>query len=701
MESARPAAPPEAATAPALPGDPLERILMRVRLRAQRRAHWLRGLWQSEADIARPRGISHAAADACLESWDAPAAEQAWQATGGARELAEPLGLVEAALRADTSSRLCQLERIFGLDAEESDLLQACLAAALDPSLARGFAYLQDHAARSYVTAELVERLFDHGRRRVFAPESALRRWQLVSAEPVGPGEPAALTLDPLVRDWLCGQHRLDEELVDVARIRAPLPPLEGWPVDELATRLRRALDGDEHTAPTSVRLRIAGSAGSGRRTLAACVAAALGLPLLVVDADRISGEDWSRAFLRAQRQAFLDGCALAWIGESLAQRPWPDWIAGFPVQFLIAEPASAQPPAPPAAAIDVVFEMPVPQLAQRQALWRAFVPAARTWSDDATATLAARYRPTLAEMAELGRTPIATPGEAAAQVRESSRHRLGELACFVECPFVWDDLVLPRSLLDALGDFAFEAQDRVAFWEQKAARRLFPQGQGLFALLVGPPGTGKTMAAQVVAAELGLDLFRISLAAVVSKYVGETSKNLQRILSRAEHMDVVLLFDEADALFGKRTDINDAHDRFANTDTDYLLQAIEAYRGIALLATNKRANVDAAFVRRLRYVLEFPKPDAAQRRELWRRLVAELAGAERAQVLDSELALLAQSIETTGAQIKYAVLAALFSARRATEPLGLAHLVHGLERELLKEGRALNERDRERLLRR
>jgi SpoVK/Ycf46/Vps4 family AAA+-type ATPase len=202
-------------------------------------------------------------------------------------------------------------------------------------------------------------------------------------------------------------------------------------------------------------------------------------------------------------------------------------------------------------------------------------------------------------------------------------------------------------------------------------------------------------MAAQVLAAHLGLDLFRISLAAVVSKYVGETSQNLQRVLARAEHMDAVLLFDEADALFGKRTEIRDAHDRFANTDTNHLLQAIEAYRGVALLASNKKANIDGAFLRRIRYVLEFPKPDAQQRRALWQRLVRELCGDVRPS--DLGLDVLAEAIELTGAQIKHAVLTAAFAARRDETPVTRAHILHGIERELLKEGRALTARERER----
>jgi SpoVK/Ycf46/Vps4 family AAA+-type ATPase len=249
------------------------------------------------------------------------------------------------------------------------------------------------------------------------------------------------------------------------------------------------------------------------------------------------------------------------------------------------------------------------------------------------------------------------------------------------------------------LEDLVYEARERVAFWEEPAARRLFPQGRGLVGLFSGPPGTGKTMAAQVIAASLQLDLFRIDLSSVVSKYVGETSQNLERILSRAEGMDIVLFFDEADALFGKRTEIKDAHDRFANTDTNYLLQAIENYGGVALLATNKKDNIDLAFIRRLRYVLEFPRPNVEQRLRIWRQILGELAGEDCLRRLAGDLETLAGGVEMTGSQIKFSVLAALFAARREGVPLNMHHLLRGLDRELTKEGRGLSDRERERLL--
>jgi ATP-dependent 26S proteasome regulatory subunit len=602
----------------------------------------------------------------------------------------ETLAALEAEMRAEAASPLARLERIFALDARELDYVEACLAFDADPSIGRLLALLAGDAQRPYPTEPLLARLYGHGLHRVIIPESPLARWRLVRADPVAAGEPAVVTLDPLVRDWLVDQRRLDEVLVGRARLTPPREPLSRWTVDEACDWIRDVVTNGGHA-----RLHVVGSPGSGRRTFAACVAERFGLPLLAVSSDGIPDETWSDLVLAATRQAFLDGCALAWYGDDAAERRWPALPALFPIQFLVREVGAAS---PLPGAIDRTIELPSLEVAERAAMWRLHVPHAAEWESDDLLPLAAHHRLTPGEIAAIGARRPSTTADAARFVREGSRHRLGELAQWVESPFAWDDLVTPASIRDALEDLVYEARNRATFWEQPAARRLFPQGRGLFALFTGNPGTGKTMAAQVVAAALGLDLFRISLATVVSKYVGETAKNLQRTLARAEEMDAVLLFDEADALFGKRTEIKDAHDRFANTDTNYLLQAIEAYRGVALLASNKKANIDPAFTRRLRWVLEFPRPDAAQRRTLWVRLLSELAGESSCAALASRLDVVADTIEVTGAQIKYAILTALFAARRDGGELAPRHLVRGLERELMKEGRALSDRDRGRI---
>jgi hypothetical protein len=349
---------------------------------------------------------------------------------------------------------------------------------------------------------------------------------------------------------------------------------------------------------------------------------------------------------------------------------------------------------------VDHRIEMPVLALEERRRLWLQLVPAASKWPADALEALIQRHQTDIGQIATAAEKAIDTVAEASDLLRSMFRHRLGNLAQQMTCAFQWEDLIVPDWIRLSLEDFAFEASERALLWERPEAQRLFPQGRGLVALFTGPPGTGKTMAAQVIARDLQLDLFRIDLSTVVSKYIGETSKNLERILSRAQRMDAVLLFDEADSLFGKRTDVKDAHDRFANADTNYLLQAIEQYPGVAILASNKKANIDAGFTRRLRYVIDFPKPDAPQRLQLWRRVVSELVGSACVATLDSDLGRLAEAVELTGAQIKYAILSAIFIAHRENTEVTLKHLMRGLERELMKEGHGLGRQAQDKLKR-
>ncbi|MGH6919071.1 MAG: ATP-binding protein, partial [Geminicoccaceae bacterium] len=326
--------------------------------------------------------------------------------------------------------------------------------------------------------------------------------------------------------------------------------------------------------------------------------------------------------------------------------------------------------------------------------------PESVAWPAHELERLVTRYQLNVGDIAAVARRVPGGARDAADFARELTRQRLGELGHLLDCLFTWDDLVLPDRLRQGLEDFAFEARDRATFWEMAGARRLFPRGTGLVGLFSGPPGTGKTMAAQIVAAELEMDLFRIDLASVVSKYIGETAKHLRQIFARAARMNAVLLFDEADALFSKRTDVSDAHDRYANADTSYLLQLLEEYRGIVILATNKKQNIDPAFIRRVRYVFDFPRPDVAERRRIWRQVISELCGKETLQGLAGTIDALGANVDLSGAQIKGAVLASIFAARRRREPLAMPHLLQGLERELGKEGRTLGSREQERLLR-
>ena len=691
----RPAQAARDAPRPPAPGAVVELVLARVRLRASLRAQWLRSLWPVEQGPVSGWSITHAEVDIYLGDRDNPEDEAAWIRRETDEAQRDQLAGIEASLEQDTSSRLAHLCHVFGLGPAERDLVQLCLAAAVDPSLLRVYAYLQDNAARTFATDPLAARLFGHRLPLVIDPDSPLLRWAIIVGTDSGPAEPPARTLDPAVRDWLLGSAALDPDLTDIARIQPVLPAIGEWPVDDTVVALDRWLACDP---PTPVRVRLAGSPGSGRRTFAAVVAARLGLPLLAIDAPGLETEQFARIYLKAQQQAFLDRCAIAFaFSQPPADRALPEVMAHFPLQFMIIETASWSPPPP--GAVDYLVELSAASLETRRQLWQAYAPWSADWPQPELETLISQHRSRPADLALIGRRGPSSPARTGEILSNVARESLGDLARRLECPFRRDDLVLTATVQSALDDLLFEARDRSALWEQPAARRLFPQGRGLLALFCGPPGTGKTMSAQVIAAILGVDLFRIDLATVVSKWVGETSRNVDRLLRRAAGQDVILLFDEADALFGKRTDIKEANDRFANTDTGYLLQAIESYEGIALLSTNRKRDIDPAFQRRIRYVLDFPMPDAAERLKLWRTLVAELAGADRADALAPGLDQLAATVEVAGAQIKFAVLSAVFAARRDGTPVELAHLLHGLERELGKEGRPLAGRVRERVI--
>lgn len=669
----------------------VELVLKRVRLRARRRAAWLAYL--QNGDGPSGEAVWGASLEACLDDRDTQEREAAWYGGSEALQpLNEELAQVELALAGSPGAGLHQLGSLFRLSEPEMDLLQACLALAVDPALATVYGYLQHSLARGYATEPFAARLFGHGRRSLWNPGGPLALWKLVVAGEAPPGEPCPLTMDPLVTDWLHGELRMDPALVGLLHFVEPRQPLEGWPVDAAVHSIQRVLDHG-----SSVRVLLTGAPWSGRRTFAATVAARFRIQTLSIDTSEVQDSDWPDIYMRSQRMAVLGGTALVWHGSRL-DRSWSGTVAPAPIQFAACDLDQVVTPCDHV--IDHPMEMPALTLDERRGLWKSALPESAAWPANELENLVTRYRLNTGDILSVGRRAPASAREAADFARELTRQRLGELGRLLDCPFTWEDLVVPDRLREGLEDFAFEARDRAAFWESPGARRLFPRGRGLVGLFGGPPGTGKTMAAQIIAADLALDLFRIDLAGVVSKYIGETAKHLNRIFARAARMNAVLLFDEADALFTRRTEVKDSHDRYANADTSYLLQLLEEYRGIVILASNKKQNIDPAFTRRVRYVFDFPRPDMAERRRIWHRIVGELCGAESLKRLEATIEALAGTVETSGAQIKNAVLASIFVSRRSREPLAMEHLLRGMERELAKEGRSLGPRERERLMR-
>jgi SpoVK/Ycf46/Vps4 family AAA+-type ATPase len=262
------------------------------------------------------------------------------------------------------------------------------------------------------------------------------------------------------------------------------------------------------------------------------------------------------------------------------------------------------------------------------------------------------------------------------------------ELLSQLPLPFTWDDLVLAPVTLAHLRELEAQARDRGEVLDDWGFSRLTPLGRGTTALFAGPSGTGKTMAAQVLARALGLELYRVDLAGVVSKYIGETEKHLRQVFEACERAPVLLLFDEADALFGKRTQVSDAHDRYANIEIDYVLQRMEQFDGLAVLATNRKGDLDTAFVRRLRFIVDFAPPSAPERERLWRLALAGAADRDGRPLVDElDWSALGRELDLTGAAIKSAALAAAFLARTDGTRIANRHVLAAARRELEKQG--------------
>ena len=253
-----------------------------------------------------------------------------------------------------------------------------------------------------------------------------------------------------------------------------------------------------------------------------------------------------------------------------------------------------------------------------------------------------------------------------------------------VDADYTWDDLVLPSGTMRRLRQLEGAIRHRDEVFGSWAFGRLAGGHTSVRALFAGPSGTGKTMAASVLGSRLGMDVFRVDLSSVVSKYIGETEKNLERILGAAEHGNAILFFDEADALFGKRSEVKDAHDRYANIEVAFLLQRLETFDGIVVLATNLATNLDEAFSRRLHFTIDFPAPDEAARLELWRRAfppAAPVAG-------DVDVDFLASRFVITGGEIRAASLMAAFLAATDRAPISMTHVVLALARLRRQQGR-------------
>jgi hypothetical protein len=608
------------------------------------------------------------------------------------RDLAERFAAEEAAgapVAAGSDLRLWRLARAFGLEALDVDLLLVALAPDLDPRFERLYGYLHDDVSRRRASAGLALELAGGSElagagpaRSRLGPEGALVAGGLLIVE--DPDRPF-LTRSLRVPDRVTA-HLLGDDTPDplVASLLGDSPDVRFGDVGTLARALASGVP----------LVYIRQAHGASGRALARAAFAEAGRAVVDIDLSRLGAGDEPRPIAAAAaREARLRGAGLvAGPVDAISERGVAAVRAfgeASPPVVLVGtrgwDPAwSREPP--------LVLDAPVPDEAQRHALWvSALDGAAPAGFDPAAATRAFRLGPEqvvraarAAHLAAVAAGRDLEQPDIAAGARAQNAAGLERLARRVAPASGWDDLILPRNTELQLREIAARARHRdrvVGEWRMGHAAA---RGRGVTALFAGDSGTGKTLSAEVLAGDLGLDLYVIDLSTVIDKYIGETEKNLDRIFTEADGVNGVLLFDEADALFGKRSEVKDARDRYANVEVAYLLQRMERFDGIAILTTNLRANVDEAFTRRLDAIVDFPLPEEPDRLRLWERNLP--ARVPREGELD--LAFLARQFRVSGGNIRNVCVSAAYFAAAGDRPIAMADLIRATEREYRKLGR-------------
>jgi AAA+ superfamily predicted ATPase len=623
---------------------------------------------------------------------------------------------------------LARLTELFVLTRFEEECLVVCLAPELDRKYEKLYAYLQDDATRKKPGVNLVLNLLCEtlpqklAARAALDPSAPLLKFKLLQVTDGGtegqtPLLARTLKLDDRIASFLLGHRQMDARLERLARIVVPQAnagdTMAAQEFYQRADRFLHAYFKDPQSAGRNVLLYLHGPANSDQRLVVEAVCRNYDLPLLVADVEAIKTGPLpfeQTAWLLA-REATLQSavlclentdCLIAEADKHATElKSLLDAAKTFSRLTFLFGTRHWQPPSFMYDCLYLSVAVPVPDLATCKRLWEEGLAASDRFSPDIdSAVLAGKFRFGLSQIKDAlaAATNLAqwrSPGEwqitvsdLYAACRTQSSPKLGALACKIEPKYTWGEIVLPEDNLAQLKELCEQARHRHRVYGEWGFDRKLSLGKGLNALFSGPPGTGKTMAAEVIASELQLDLYRIDLSQVVSKYIGETEKNLHQIFLEAQAGNAILFFDEADALFGKRSEVKDAHDRYANIEVGYLLQKMEEYEGIAILATNLSQHIDEAFLRRMHFVVEFPFPDQQYRKRIWQ--VVFPREAPLAEEVDFEV--LAREIKLAGGNIKNIALAAAFYAAGNGRVIQMPHLLQAARREHQKLGRTWRE---------
>ena len=600
--------------------------------------------------------------------------------------------MAELAAGMDPPAALAILATRFSLSRFEEEILLLCAAMELDTRIAGLCAQAQGDASRPFPTFALALTVFADAAWDALSPERPLRYWRLIEISQA-PGQPltgSALRADERIVNFLKGLNVLDDRLSPMLRafddpaLDLLLPASTEATVARVVQRLHQPVQPDGASV-----VQLVGSDTDSKTLVAQHVAARLDVELYRLPAELLPDQVgeletlsrlWHRETLLRPVGLYLDGDELEAPTAQETQRV--DRFLSRAAGITLLAVRDSWPVAGRAGAV-VDVHRPTP--AEQKAAWTA---ALGRDAGEAPALLSGQFDLSLRTIDDIARSAPTDEEELWDACLAHTRPRMESLAERLEPKATWNDIVLPAAELKLLTQLAAQVRNRSTVYDGWGFRNKMTRGLGITALFAGQSGTGKTMAAEVIANDLRLALYRIDLSAVMDKYVGVTEKNLRRVFDAAENGGAVLFFDEADALFGKRSEVKDNLDRFGNIQINYLLQRMEAYRGLAVLATNLKSALDPAFMRRLRFIVDFPYPGATERRTIWAKVFPQ----------DMPLAVLdldrLARLNLTGGSIHNIALNAAFLAAASASAVTMPIVLEAARIEFRKLEKPINEAD-------
>ncbi len=588
------------------------------------------------------------------------------------------------------------LVRTFGLSPFERQVLMLAAAPELDSSFAKLYAELQGDPRKTYPTFSLALGALPDAHWSALTPSAPLRYWRLLDVDSADTLTRSPLRIDERILHYLAGVQHMDERFVGIVEailLRDSLVPSHAATADQMVQVWSRVAGRSGVPA-----IQLCGVDVLDKRAVAASACEQIGLKLFAVAHSSLpTGLEELETFLRLwDREAVLTASALLFECDEMdlhdAVRMNAVTKAISQTKGILILSCRERLTVRERPLKTLYLQRPGPS--EQRTLWRDSLGEDAERLNGWVEALASQFRLSPgtihsagAELLDLLESHNGEPGSADKDAgsllweicRANSRQHLDELAQRIETTTSWDDLVLPEHQKQTLREIAMHVRQRMKVYEHWGFGARSSRGLGISALFTGASGTGKTMAAEVLANELALDLYRIDLSQVVSKYVGETEKNLRRIFDAAEEGGAILLFDEADALFGKRSEVKDSHDRYANIEISYLLQRMESYRGLAILTTNMKEGLDTAFLRRIRFVVQFPFPDASYRAEIWKRVFPRLTPTDGLDI--NKLA----RLNVAGGNIRNIALNAAFLAAADGGQVQMTHLLKASRSEYTK----------------